>query len=50
MKKILFILGLTILLVGCAQGESLSITKAFKGGTEAIDFDFLEETPPSRSL
>lgn len=48
MKKIMVVLiGLMILLVGCEGGETkVGGAKAFIGGTDSIDFDFMEETPP----
>ncbi len=48
MKKIMMVLiGLMVLLVGCEGGETTeSSAKAFIGGTDSIDFDFMEETPP----
>lgn len=49
MRKImiLLVIGLFIL-VGCEQGgETLTTSRAFLGGSSAIEFDFIEGSPPA---
>lgn len=48
MRKIIFaLIGIMVLLVGCEGGETKSTANAFIGGTDAVDFNFMEETPPA---
>jgi len=49
MRKIIFaLIGIMILLAGCeGNNDTNSADKTFIGGTNAIDFNFMEETPPS---
>jgi hypothetical protein len=46
-KIILALMAIIILLVGCEGGDTAGPTsKAFIGGTDSIEFNFMEETPP----
>ena len=49
MKKIILVLiGIMILLVGCESSSDAGPTSdTFIGGTDALEFDFMEETPPA---
>jgi hypothetical protein len=49
MKKIIiFLIGLIMVLAGCSDSnQNTGVDKAFIGGTNAVDFNFMEETPPS---
>ena len=50
MKKIIvFLIGVMLLITGCGDSSSNSsgVDRAFIGGTNAIDFNFMEETPPN---
>ncbi len=47
-KKTIVFLGLLLLVVGCKQGtEETTTQRPFVGGTESIEFNFLEGSPPS---
>ncbi len=47
-RMILVLIGIMVFLVGCEGGDTAGPTsKTFIGGTDAIEFDFMEETPPS---
>jgi len=46
-KIILVLIAIMVFLVGCEGDDNTTGThKAFIGGTESIEFDFMEETPP----
>ena len=49
MKKIILaLMVIVVLLVGCDSGDTAGPTSdAFIGGTDSIEFDFMEETPPA---
>ena len=48
MKKIIFVLiGIMVLLVGCSNNTAGPTSNTFLGGTEALEVNFMEETPPA---
>lgn len=45
-KKIIMLMALLILLAGCKEGETIITSKPFIGGTDSIEFEFIEGSPP----